>query len=342
MAKKFLCFLCPLFFLQAIHIEAQYVRPVKIKMVWDYIQNQEANANPGEKIVHPSLDIISPTWFSIGGGDGEILSLADSGYVKWAHDRGLKVWPVFENSSDNSLTITALFTKNKRERIADELIKCTRYYGFDGININFEGLRDETGKYYELFIAELYEKLKPLGITLSVDVPLPLNDIHGIYDVKLIAKNCDFIVLMGYDQHHPYSPVIGSVAAIGWVKQGIEEALQYMPSEKVILGIPFYTRVWLEDYRSGRTEWTSELVGMKEAYELFENNARIWERDREMEQIYAEYDVGNSCYKAWLEDEHSISLKLDTINDYDLAGMSAWRRGWEWKETWDMIEAYFE
>ena len=341
MVKKLICFLFPLFFLPAVFTEAQYVRPVKTKMVWDFIHGKEDNRNVEKGFIHDSLDVISPTWFYIDSAYGEVASFADREYVKWAHDRGLKVWPVFENSSNNALTFFALSDKKNRGRIVEQILEYVSWYDLDGININFEALRGETGIYYEQLIVELYERLKPFGITLSVDIPLPVNSILGVYDLHLIAGNSDFIVIMGYDQHNNDSPIIGPVAAIDWVKKGIEDTLQYVSPDKVILGIPFYTRVWLEN-RTGGRQPASELRGMKEAFEVFENAARIWRRESITEQIYAEYSNGETTFKVWLEDEHSISLKLDLINDYDLAGMSAWRRGWEWEETWDMIEAYFQ
>ena len=322
--------------------ESAYVPPDKLIMVWDYIQKKEDNVNPGKRIIHTGLDVISPTWFSIKNGNGDVSSLADTNYVKWAHDNGIKVWALFENASDNQLTFNALSGKTGRERIITKIAGLAREYNLDGINIDFEFMSPVSGKLFEQFIVELYGKLKPLGITLSVDIPVPISGIRRIFDIALVAGNSDYIVTMAYDQHYSESKVIGPTASIDWVKQGIEDALRYVPHDKIILGIPFYTRVWLEDRESGKLQITSELKGMKEAYEMFNGTASIWWRDDETKQIYAEFDRGLKCYKAWLEDDHSLSLKLDVVNDYELAGMSAWRSGWEWPKVWDMINAYFQ
>jgi len=319
-----------------------YVRPDKLIMLWDYIDKKGDNLRPGKRIAQTGLDVILPTWFAIGSGKGNVTSLADKDYVKWAHDNGIKVWALFENRSDNTITFRALSDRNTRAKIIGQIAGFVRDYDLDGINIDFESMRPETGKFFEQFIAEMYAELKPLGSTLSVDLPLPAGVIRGKFDIGLIADNSDYIIGMGYDQYYSESRVIGPVAAIDWVKQGIEGALRYVPHEKFILGIPFYTRVWLENRESGRLQITSDLMGMKEAYEMFKKNSSIWQRDDDTKQIYAEFDRGDRTYKAWLEDEHSLSLKLDTINDYNLAGMCAWRSGWEWPEIWDMINAYFE
>jgi len=342
MNKKILFWSVILFTLAVSFAEAQYVPPDKIIMLWDYNSGDETQPPPENRIIPDGLDVISPTWFSLSSGEGDIFSLADSEYVAWAHNNGVKVWALLENRSDNLMTYWALFSESKRKKIIGQITGFVRDYGLDGINIDFEQIKPGTGKLFENFIVELYAQLKTMGVTLSVDIPFPLADISGVYDLALIAENSDYLVLMAYDQHNVDSEHIGAVAAISWVKQGIEDALSRVSSDKIILGIPFFTRVWIEDSSGGILTVSSELEGMKDAYETFDKAARIWGRDRATAQIYAEYSQGSKRYKTWLEDEHSISLKLDTINDYELAGMSAWRSGWEMPGIWDLVNSYFE
>ena len=342
MKKKLLFFLIVLFVLTVSFAGEHYGRPEKIVMIWDLIGREEDNLGPDKRIVYAGLDVVSPTWFFIGNENGDVASLASREYVQWAHTNGIKVWALFENKSDNSLTFEALHTRIRRERIINQIAEYAGEYRLDGINIDFESMSRETGKLFEMFIVELYETLKMMGIILSVDISLPVNYTQTIFDINLIADNSDYIVLMAYDQHHSQSEEIGPVASIVWVKQGIEDTLIYVSQNKVILGIPFFVMVWLEENEDGILKISSEQIKMKDAYEMFDKAAKIWGRDRATEQIYAEYETGRRRYKVWLEDEHSISLKLDTVNDYDLAGMSAWRRGLEWPEIWDMINAYFK
>ena len=342
MKRKVLCFAIMLFVFQISFAGDNYERPEKIVMIWDLINRAEDNLEPEERIAHAGLDVISPTWFFINDENGAVTSLASMEYVQWAHNNGIKVWALFENKSDDYLTYEALSTRDKRKRIISQLAGYAGEYRLDGINIDFEAMRRETGKLFELFIVELYETMRQMGITVSVDISLPIEYISTIYDFSLITDNSDYVVIMAYDQHHSYSGKIGPVASIAWVKQGIKDTLKYVSGKKIILGIPFFAMVWLEDNEDGIIKVSSELIEMKDAYETFDKSAKIWGRDRVTEQIYAEYETGHKRYKVWLEDEHSLSLKLDTINDYDLAGMSAWRRGLEWPEIWDMINAYFK
>ena len=343
-AKGYFLVLMALAALQVSFAREGYVRPAKIVMLWDYIGKADDNNRSEKRIVHEGLDVILPTWFSIssGGGNNNVSSLADREYVRWAHNNGIKVWAVFENRSLDGITYWALVNAEGRRSIITQIAFYAREYELDGINIDFEAMSAETGKLFEKFIAELYEKLKPLGITLSVDIPFPIEEIHRVYDINLIVQNCDYAVMMAYDQHYGSRSMAGPTAAIDWVKKGIEDTLSYIQGSRVILGIPFFTRVWTERREGGEIRISSELRGMKEAYDLFAMKTRLLERESATEQIYSEYDDGAALHKVWLEDEHSISLKLDAVNDYDLAGISAWRRGWEGEEIWDLINAYFE
>ncbi|MCL2881166.1 MAG: glycosyl hydrolase family 18 protein, partial [Treponema sp.] len=243
--------------------ESGYVRPEKLIMMWDYISEKGDNAGVDKRVVQTGLDVILPTWFAIRNGNGDVSSLADRNYIKWAHGSGIKVWALFENRSDDTLSFRALSNGNSREKIIRQIAGFVREYGLDGINIDFEAMRPETGKFFEQFITELYAVLKPLGIPLSVDISIPFTDVRKVFDVGLVAGNSDYIVAMAYDEHHRDSKVIGPVAAIGWVKQGIEDALRYVSPGKLILGIPFYTRVWFENRESGELRITSELKGIR-------------------------------------------------------------------------------
>ena len=316
-----------------------YELPERIVMIWDLIIRAEDNLRSKARIVNPGLNVISPTWFCISSEEGDVSSLASREYIEWAHDNGILVWPVFENKSDNWLTYKSLSDGDRRQRIIEQLVRYSREYKFDGINLNFEAMSRDTGKYYELFVMELYEKLRPLGIIVSIDIPIHIGDLNRIYDIGLIADNSDYVVIMAYDQYDSYSPEIGPTAAIAWVRQGVEEIVEIIAPEKLILGIPFYSIVWCEDITNG--ERFSETLGMAQIYEIFSVNPRIWARDMITEQIFAEFETDYISYRTWLEDEHSISLKLDAIYDFNLAGLSAWRRGLELPEIWGLINAYF-
>ena len=163
----------------------------------------------------------------------------------------------------------------------------------------------------------------------------------------------DYVVIMGYDEHYAGSEEAGSVASINYVRSGIENTLKDVPAEKVINAVPFYTRLWeerpkteeelaQEDENSTSSAYvvTSKAYGMNAARSVLADNGvePVW--DEETCQYYAEYTVGDSVYRIWLEEEESIAIKAALIKEYNLAGISAWKLGFERQEIWDVILRY--
>lgn len=81
------------------------------------------------------------------------------------------------------------------------------------------------------------------GVVLSVDNYVPMSH-TSFYNRKEQANFADYVVIMGYDEHYAGSPEAGSVASLSWVTQGVSDTLKEVPADQVILGMPFYTRVW--------------------------------------------------------------------------------------------------
>ena len=185
------------------------------------------------------------------------------------------------------------------------------------------------------------------GIVLSVDNYVPAD--HNLfYNRKEQGIVADYVIIMGYDEHYATSPEAGSVASIDWVRKGIENTLSEVPAEKVINAVPFYTRLWEERPKteeelaeeSENEEFvpykvTSKAYGMDGADRLLsEHNAeKVW--NDVCGQYYAEYTEEGSTYKIWLEEEESIELKAALIREYNLAGIAAWKLGFERQDIWE-------
>jgi spore germination protein YaaH len=179
------------------------------------------------------------------------------------------------------------------------------------------------------------------GLILSVDVSIIAvnSNWSESFDRAELSKIVDYVALMAYDQHWGGSPVSGSVAQLTWVEQSLKRVLQEVPKEKLLLGVPFYTRIWKEEYVKGSSKpvVTSRAISMDEAERIIVENkaAKTW--DSTSGQYYVTYKKDNSTYKMWVEDEKSIKLKAELVNKYRLAGIASWKYGLEKKEVWDTI-----
>lgn len=316
----------------------------KINLVWDLVTNVESSVNPARLKVEKGLDVMSPTWFEIADEKGNIKNIANKVYVDWAHNHGYKVWALFgnkfEGNFDSEMTHKVLTNSEARENMIKQLLALTAMYDLDGINIDIENMKQQDSEYYLQFIREITPFLRQQGVIVSVDVTVPEN-FSQYYQRDEVAKIVDYMIIMAYDEHWATSPESGSVASLSWVKRGIENSLnEPIPAEKLILGIPYYCRLWIETpNESGGVDIKRPVptYGMDGVQKLLntENVTPTWDEDAG--QYYAEYQKENSTHKIWVEDERSIEEKLKLVNQYDLAGIGGWQRMFTSDAVWDTL-----
>lgn len=327
---------------QEINTEKFVAKENGIKIVWDQIDNVKANDLAKKRIPIDGLDVISPTWFAIKNSEGDILDKGSVEYSKWAKEQGYSIWALVTNSFNPKITHDTLSDKNKRAKIISQLLNYADKYKLDGINIDFENVNKKDGEYYLEFIKEATKAFKEKGLIVSVDmyVPTPWT-VH--YKMEEVAKIVDYIMIMAYDEHYSTSKESGSVASMPWVEKYIKEASRLVPKDKLIMGIPFYTRIWTEAQdENGNITVVSRSLTMEDAKKILdENNANII-FDSKTGQYYGEYISEGTIKKIWLEDEKSIEERMKISRKYDVKGIAAWKRGHEKEGIWDIINKYYK
>lgn len=324
--------------------KAPYVpdRPMgeKINLTWEQVYS--ANPNPERFDPMPGLNVVSPTWFHILDGEGALENRASPAYVQWAHDNGIQVWALFSNSFDPDLTSEALSTYDRRMNMARQLLSWAQLYKLDGINIDFENMHLKDGPLLTQFIRELAPLLHEAGLTLSVDVTFISTSENWslFYDRKALGEVVDYMMVMAYDEHWASSPVAGSVASLPWVEQGVKRIIQEaeVPPEKIVLGIPFYTRVWTEEVVDGKTKVSSKAVGMDTVKKLIEEKQLTPVFDEAAGQNYVEYKENGAVKKIWIEDETSVRARIEIVHRLELAGIASWSRNFASAEIWEIID----
>lgn len=307
----------------------------KINLAWHQVTSQAANENVASVIAGTTgLTTISPTWFTIQDTNGNITSLASSAYVDAAHQAGLEVWGLVDNFTNQVDTLAVLSNTQSRANMISQLITEAQNSGLDGINVDFEQITEEMSDHYIQFIRELSVECRKNQIVLSVDNYVPGFTSH--YNREEQGIVADYVIIMGYDEHFAGSEEAGSVASIDFVREGITETLKEVSKEKVINGLPFFTRLWIES-SSGLT---SQAIGMQEAETAVANAGVTASWDEETQQNYAEWTADGNTYKIWLEDEQSLEAKLKVMQEYDLAGAAAWKLGFEKSGIWELISRY--
>lgn len=304
----------------------------KVNMVWHQVTSTDANAYFADATANMTgVNVISPTWFYLTDTSGNIASIASADYVSQAHEKGLQVWGLIDNFTQEVSTTETLSSTAARQNIISQLIQAAQDVGMDGINVDFESLSEDVGIHFLEFLRELSIECHKNNLVLSVDNPVP-EDFTSHYDRAEQGRVVDYVIIMGYDEHYVGSEA-GSVASLPWVEQGIQDTLDEVPAERVINAIPFYTRLW----RTTGGNVTSEAIGMDQAQQTIADNNVETYWDKTTSQNYGKYDIDNSTYQIWLEDAQSVAEKVKLVSKYDLAGVSAWKLGFENSGIWQVI-----
>lgn len=315
-------------------------RDHRINLVWHQSTSTESNDAMAEMTAEMTgVNVISPTWFSVTDETGTISSLASADYVKLAHEAGREVWGLIDNFNEAFDETTDLAYASVRSRIIEQLLAEAASCGMDGINVDFENLKEAGIPHYLQFLRELTSAAHAQNLVVSVDTPVP-QAYTMYYQRGEQARFVDYMIVMAYDEHFAGSEEAGSVSSLPFVQQAVEEMTRVMPADQVICGIPFYTRVWTEKF--GQSAITSEVLGMDGAKNYAKENQMTETWDASLGQNVATVETSDARYTIWMEDEQSMEEKLKVIQSADLAGVAEWKLGFERADVWSLISEYIE
>ena len=329
-----------------------------INMAWHNVTNQDANNAVAQRIAQTKgLTTLAPTWIHVADTNGNISSIASADYVSYAHKQNVEVWMTVRDFdggiSSEKESYELLSYTSRRETLITQLIAEALRVGVDGINVDFEKISDKCGEHYIEFIRELSVKCRQNGLVLSVDNYVP-KSFNTQYDRKEQGIVANYVVIMGYDEYYAGSPEAGPVSSYNYVKEGITETLKEVPAEKVISGIPFFTRLWKEtpkteeelksdkgtDAEQYSATVESDAYGMDNAQAIVKQAGVDTTWDKKAGQNYATWEADGSKYEIWLEDSKSIEAKLKLMKKYKLAGTAEWSLGQESSDIWNLIQKY--
>ncbi len=312
----------------------------KISMAWDYYYELSTVPDRTGTTIQ-GVNVMSPTFFTlVDEGKGEVSDNAGEdgkAYVEWAHSNGYMVWPSISNNSYIETTSEIMRDYNLRHRLIENIVSLIMEYDLDGINIDFEYMHDEDKDLFSRFIIELEPRLREIGKVLSVDVTAPdgSEEWSLCFDRNVIGDVADYIVFMAYDQNGDSSSEPGTNAGYDWVKVNLDKFLgqEGVEPEKIILGIPFYTRVWEEQNGEIVEIWRVDMKSLDEI--IPESAERVWDDD--LKQYYVEFVEDGITNKIWIEDAESIKAKLSLVNEYNLAGAAYWEKDREPDSIWQVV-----
>ncbi len=312
----------------------------KINVTWEYVNR----VNPNVKDIPPMIgvNVISPTWFEVQDEQGNILNKADASYVQWAHENQMQVWALFKNNfRDPDMTSALLANYDARINMIKQLLTYVEMYDLQGINIDFENVYLKDKDNLTQFVRELTPFMHEQGAVVSIDVTIRGgSEMWSLfYDRERLGEVVDYMMVMTYDEHWASSPKAGSVASLPWVEKGITDIIKEdrVPPSKLLVGVPYYTRLWMEETIDGVTSVSSKTFSMTAAQNYIKEKNLEPIYDEQTKQNYVEHTEGNIVYKMWIEDAVSMKARAELVNKLDIAGIASWRRGLETQDVWEII-----
>ncbi len=316
-----------------------YLKDKRITLAWAHITR--GNPDLGAEGRIDGLNVISPTWFNLTDGSGNMANRTSAAYVEAAREKGYRIWPLVSNGFSKENT-SMFFNDTAAVNIFIARLLCySKLYGFDGINIDFENVDAADRDKYVRFVSLLSSYLKEQGLVSSVDVHVPGNsNLSKSHDRAALSKHVDYVMLMAYDEHWRTSPRAGSVASMPWVERAVQKTIEEgVPPAKLILGVPFYMRKWEETpVGQGKVKVKGYTLTMAESDSIISQRglSPVWLSDKG--QYFYSYLSGGKTYKVWVENRDSIKTKLSIMDKYRLAGVAGWRKGHETPDIWDTIK----
>ncbi len=303
-----------------------------IVMGWLQDYSGEYTEEKAAEIGGDVINVLSPTWFSLNE-EGTFTTYANAEWVTFAHEQDMQIWAHVDNGMEDARTLEALRDEEHREVLIKYLVQQCRQLQLDGINLDFEMLSAETAEYFVEFTRELGAVLRPEGFVLSVDVMVP-QAWSAYYHRDRLGRACDYVIVMAYDEHYEGSEA-GSVASMPFTRAAVQDMLELVPAQKLLLGIPFYSRIWYSGSKTETTAW-----GMRKMAEYLEKHDLKPTYDEESGQDLVTRKDGTVTETLWLENAASVQKRLDLADKYELAGVAAWKLGLETEDVRPLLREY--
>ncbi|MDX8366950.1 glycosyl hydrolase family 18 protein [Cytobacillus sp. IB215665] len=311
-----------------------------INLTWEavYSKNPDTSTLPQMN----GVNVVSPTWFSLKNNEGDVTNLGSTAYSEWAKQRNYQVWAVFSNDFDPEKTHEAFKDFDTRQKIIRQLLQYSQMYELDGINIDIENVNLEDGPLVTQFVREATPYLHEAGLVVSMDVTFisESENWSKFYEREKLADVVDYMMVMAYDEHWASSPIAGSVASFPWVENNLERILEVIPNDRLILGVPLYTRIWEEkENDNGAIEVSSKAHSIEYVREWMNERNLEPAYDEKSGQYYVEYmdEKEQAMYKIWIENDYSLQKRAQIVHSYQLAGIATWARTFGNEDAWTAL-----
>ena len=301
-----------------------------------------------------AISVIAPGGYSVDE-DGIVWGEIDPRVIRLARERNVPVMPLIVNPGfDQEMLHRLLVNDAARARAVAWMLEECRRHGYWGIQFDFENVSIDDRDHLTRFYREMADALHAEGYKLSIAVVHRPDELPGPtryhkwlyrnwragYDLKALGEIGDFISIMSYSQHTRRTPP-GPQASVPWQEDVIAYFLEFVPKEKLSLGIPTGSQHWYTSQEDRiepeRARSYSENIDYRRAMGLAERYGAeiLWSDEHQVP--YTFYERGGTFEWIFFEDARSFRAKLDLARKHDLRGFSVWVLGSEDPAIWDHL-----
>ncbi|WLR51502.1 glycosyl hydrolase family 18 protein [Bacillus tianshenii] len=309
-----------------------------------------------------AIQTVTPNYFDIGDdGNVKLTNRVSTSFMEAMDARNVRVVPFLSNHWNRELGRKAL--KN-RDAFTSQLVQYVKQYDFDGINVDMEGLTEEDRDAFTSFVKLLREKMpkeKEVSVAVAANPTGSIRGWHGSYDYTKLGKHADYLMMMTYDESWDGSAP-GPVASLPFVEKSVQYALsQNVPAHKLVLGLPFYGRIWhQEQTKVGYTpqpgtekvngrgiimdridDFVQKYDGEStyvSGYDSIRTTFEITEDDPEAKLYSWSKPLPVGHYEVWHESPETLKKKIQLVHKYDLKGIGSWALGQESANVWENFD----
>lgn len=304
-------------------------------------------------LAHPAkVGILVPTWYSVDG-NGLVAGAPNPEVMQVAQQQHVPVMPII-TSTGKAAFHALLLSPDAKKTMIDSLVQQAKLYGYSGIQFDFEDISWTDRDALSALVKEAADALHAAGLKLSIaTVPNApgypgagafarwiYSDWRGAYDLKAIAQSVDLVCLMTYDQHTRWTTP-GPVAGWQWTMDNLNYALQFVPPQKLSLGIPLYGYHWYtgnpivkdEERPNPTADYISEPDAALLAKEY--GGTPQWDALDHTEWFY----INRDQMREWVfyTDAHTFEDRYKLVQDRGLEGFCSWVLGNEDPEIWKLL-----
>ncbi|PZP51891.1 MAG: glycosyl transferase family 2, partial [Pseudopedobacter saltans] len=274
-----------------------------------------------------NLNMVIPEWFFIDNNGDSLRTNIDTSALRIMRSSHVKIVPILSNAEDQMFKTTGLHRilndPNKRANFINQVIKQLELNHFDGINVDFEELKEKKNEILTNFSKELYDQLHSKGFIVTQNVS-PFNE---DYDYVALAKNNDLLFLMAYDQYSNVNEP-GPISTQKWIEAAVDNIAAKIPSDKIVLNLAAYGYDFGKDSVKNVTYQEALLLARR-------SGAHIDFGDDTYNLHFSYQDNDSNQHQVYFTDAATNFNTMRFAAEYGLAGTAIWRLGSEDNRLWD-------